>query len=184
MNADNKTGIADVDGSEMKLFERPVDLPEHVVVVDGKLGKEIGFVERDKVMGLLATDRRYSGFEDGCTGQFMLSYNSDGAKEQTIVLETDDVIRFLTTIKNNLVTAIGADDPKRFRLGVSYEGKGRSYVLSINVSDFTKSLMFLDGDIVQILSSSGDDEEISGGPTERIIGLFRSRVNKKEATGE
>ena len=54
-----ETGKTDVDGSEMTLHERSVDLPERVLVVDAKLGKEIGFVDRTEVMRILETDSRY-----------------------------------------------------------------------------------------------------------------------------
>jgi len=172
-NEDKKTaltGTADVDGSEMKLFERPVDLPEKVVVVDGKLGKEIGFIEREKVSELLANDSRYAGFEDPVTKQFMLSYNPD-TKSKTIVLETEDMIRFLDTIDGNLETAEAADDPRHQNMGVSYEDHGRAYVLYIHVRHSRKASKYLSPFIIDAIN--GDE---SGGPTARIIELFKHRA--------
>ena len=173
------TGTADVDGSEMKLFETPVDLPEKVVVVDGKLGKEIGFVEREKVMELLAHDPRYAGFEDPVTKKFMLSYNPD-TKSKAIVLETEDVIRFLNTIENNLETAIGADDPNRLRLGVSYEDKGKMYVLYLHIRNLKNASKYLNEYIVDAFNGKKDSEvDVLVGPTQRLIELFELRAKKR-----
>ena len=168
----DSTGTVDVDGSEMRLFETPVNLPERVVVVDGKLGKEIGFVDRDKVVGLLQTDARYDGFEDPVTKQFMLSYNPDvGAK--SIALETEDAIRFLNIIETNLDTAMAADDIKQSRLGVSYEYKGRAYVLSIHIRNVKDALPYLLDSIAD--AARGHDSDELNSPTDRLIELFRAR---------
>ena len=180
------TGKADVDGSEMKLFESPVDLPKKVVVVDGKLGKEIGFVEREKVTELLANDPRYEGFEDGVTGKFMLSYSSDGARTKVVSLETEEVVKFLETVEANLDTAIAADDPSALRLGVSYERKGRAYVLSIDLDAFKQARPYLSTSIVKALDDSGEpegDSEVHVEPTERLIRMFKERTGwvSKEA---
>lgn len=170
------TGTADVDGSEMKLFERPVDLPEKVVVVDWKLGKEIGFIEREKVSALLENDPRYAGFEDPVTKQFMLSYNPD-TKSKTIVLETEDVIRFLDTIESNLETAMGADDPKVLKVGVSYEDHGRAYVLYLHIRGMKKAGKYLSEYIMDAFKGHGEEDD-AGGPTARLIELFKQRAGR------
>lgn len=170
MTDDKQTGNVDVDGSEMKVFERPVDLPEKVVVVDSKNGKEIGFVERERVMELLEKDGRYEGFEDGCTGKFMLSYNSDGDKVKAIRLETEDVFKFLDTIWRNLETAMGADDPKTRMLGVSYEVRGKAYVMSISINQFVGATRFLHNDVVDAMKNTQEGTTV----TDRFIEAFKN----------
>ena len=175
-NSKATTGTADVDGSEMRLFETPVDLPEKVVIVDGKLGKEIGFVEREKVMELLAHDPRYAGFEDPVTKKFMLSYNSD-IKSKAIVLETEDVIQFLDTIDNNLESAMAANDAKTRMLGVSYEDKGKMYVLYLHARYLKKAERYLSEFVVDTFKWDGVD--VSSSIVDRLIELFKKRAEHR-----
>jgi len=170
MTDNMQTGNVDVDGSEMKVFERPVELPAKVVIVDSKNGKEIGFIERERVMELLEKDGRYEGFEDGCTGTFMLSYNSDGDKVKAIRLETEDVFKFLDTIWRNLETAMGADDPKTRMLGVSYEVRGKAYVMSVSINQFIGAARFLHTDVVGAMTSTQEGTTV----TDRFIEAFKN----------
>lgn len=170
---DEVTGNMDVDGSTMTVNDRKVQLPEKVVIVDAKLGKEIGFIEREKVMGLLQNDGRYEGFEDGCTGQFMLSYSSESRKMQTITMETDDVAKFLGVIEKNLDTAMEADESARHMLGVSYVYNGRNYVLQIAVKSMKEAMAFLSSDVSEALRANGGEESTS--MTDRIIEAIRKR---------
>jgi hypothetical protein len=165
------------DETTMTVFDRKVNLPEKVVVVDAKNGKEIGFIEREKVMKLLEKDGRYEGFEDGVTGKFMLAYNSDGDKIKTIHLETEDVFKFLETVWRNLETALGADDPKTRMLGVSYEVKGKAYVMSISLTQFVGAMKFLHPDVVDAIRGDIPSDTPSPGemtsPTDRLIDVFK-----------
>lgn len=179
------TGKVDVDGSEMMVSDIPVNLPDKVVVIDQKIGKEIGFVLKEDVLRLVTKDARYEGFDDEATGQFMLTYNSDWDK--AIEFEVDDVISWLRLIEAQLETALGADDPKKLRLGVSYVKGKHTHVCYLHLSLFKNCSKYLNSSIVAALQGGMMEKgefEIGEGPTQRLIAYFRGANTEETKTGE
>lgn len=168
------TGVMDVEGTKMKLFERPVKLGKRVSIIDAKTAKEIGYVDVEKVFELLNDeDGRFQAYEDPSTQEFMLAYSSEGVGAMAVVCSVDSLMEYLGVIEANLDTAMGADDPKKLSMGVSYEKKGRKYVTYMGIGAIKGAIKYLDKDVVGVLSTDG-----AGGPTERLIGVVRKKVAK------
>lgn len=155
-------------GSEMAVSDIPVNLPDKVVVIDRKIGKEIGFVEKADVLRLVTEDARYEGYEDEATGQFMLTY--DAEREKAIESEAADIFEWFRVIKANLDTAIGADDQKTIRLGVSYIKGKHNHVCFLKLSNFRIVREYLHPDIVECLVHC---EEESKSQTQNLIDFFK-----------
>jgi hypothetical protein len=167
-----------VDDATMTVDDAPVNLPEKVQVVDARNGKLIGYRDREEVTNLLDTDNRFSGFEDTATSEFMLAYNLEATKAQE--RETVDPFEFLKTIEDNIETAVGADDPKRMRLGVSYVDKtGRNHVLQIHIKRVMNATDMLHPGLVDAMNGPGVEDGMFDGISEKIVDFIRRKRSAK-----
>jgi len=163
-----------VDDATMMVDDVPVNLPEKVQVVDARNGSLIGYRSREEVTELLEKDQRFSGYEDSATGEFMLAYSLEATK--AVERETIDPFEFLKTIEANIETAVGADDSKRMKLGVSYTDRsGRNYLLSIHIKRMLNALDMLHQGVAEALQSNKSKDGMFDGQSEKIVEFVRRR---------
>jgi hypothetical protein len=168
-----------VDDAMMMVDDAPVNLPDKVQVVDARNGRVIGYRDREEVTELLDTDHRFSGFEDSATDQFMLAYSLEATK--AVERETVDPFEFLKTIEANIGTAVGADDPKRMRMGVSYTDRtGRNHVLSIHVKRISNATDMLHPDLIEAMDGAGNGDEEFNGPSQRVVDFIKRKPKLPE----
>jgi len=137
---------------------------------------DIEIVKKSK---LLDSDHRFSGFEDTATNQFMLAYSLEATK--AFERETTEPFEFLKTIEDNIETAVGADDPKKMKLGVSYTDRtGRNHILAIHLKRMTNATDMLHPALIEAMNGSGSTEDgMFDGISERIVEFIRRKRSAK-----
>ena len=169
--------------ADMKVFDKPVKIGNRVLIIDAKSGRDIGYLDADKVFDVVNNDNRYSTYLSHKNGELMLTYNSDSKKDMAIVNVEDDFARFVDAILLNIDTALGADDPINLRLGFSYIWRNQNYITYINLQRFKDAVPVLDKGIVKAVSGTGKHDGVC--PTERLIEyLKKSRKLKSDADVE
>ena len=159
------------EDNKMLVRDVPVNLPERVQVVDRKYGKRIGHIDRAEVMKVLE-DPCFTGFEDTASGEFMVAYSTD-EMTRTVAVETDDPFEFFKVIQDNIETAIGSDDVKRMRLGVSYvDNAGRNHAVEIHLKHLKSIMNIIHPDLKKAIVGDGSEESQMTGPGQRIDNYF------------
>ena len=171
------------DDATMTVNEVPVNLPERVEVVDSKSGKTIGYRDREEVMDLLEDDPYFRGVQpSNPNNDFIIAYDPDAMK--AIECEVLDPFEFLNAIRDNLSTAIGADDPKGMLVGVSYVDRHKqNHVVSIRISRLRDGFDLMNQGLVAAMSTDRSEGIGQRGIGQRAVDWFIAQETEEPEDG-